>query len=88
MLKQILYASALALAAAPGWADSHSHDHGAVECTPAPDGAPVYFITPADGETVSNPVTFRFGARGIGIALAGPALAPALAAPHSCVHLA
>ncbi|WP_439563277.1 DUF4399 domain-containing protein [Roseinatronobacter sp.] len=39
--------------------------------TPAPEGAEVYFITPADGAVVSNPVTIQFGARGIGIAPAG-----------------
>ncbi|PWR03913.1 rod shape-determining protein RodA [Meridianimarinicoccus roseus] len=39
--------------------------------TPAPDGAEVYFISPADGATVSNPVTIRFGLSGMGIAPAG-----------------
>ena len=31
----------------------------------------VYFITPQDGETVSSPVTVRFGMKGFGIAPAG-----------------
>lgn len=38
---------------------------------PAPEGAEVYFISPADGATVANPVTIRFGLRGMGIAPAG-----------------
>lgn len=36
----------------------------------APD-AEVYFITPVDGETISGPVTVRFGLRGMGVAPAG-----------------
>lgn len=39
--------------------------------TPAPAGAAVYFISPADGETVTGPVTVRFGLRGMGVAPAG-----------------
>ena len=39
--------------------------------TMAPKGAQVYFITPQDGATVSNPVTVRFGLKGMGIAPAG-----------------
>lgn len=39
--------------------------------TAAPEGAETYVISPSDGATVSNPVTIRFGARGIGIAPAG-----------------
>lgn len=34
-------------------------------------GAVVYFISPADGATVSNPVTIRFGLKGMGVAPAG-----------------
>ena len=33
--------------------------------------AEVYFISPADGATVSGPVTVRFGLKGMGIAPAG-----------------
>lgn len=36
---------------------------------PAGDG--VYFITPANGATVTNPVTVRFGLKGKGVAPAG-----------------
>lgn len=39
--------------------------------TPAPAGAKVYFISPADGDTVSNPVVVRFGLSGMGVAPAG-----------------
>jgi hypothetical protein len=39
--------------------------------TPAPEGARVYFISPADGAQVSNPVTVRFGLSGMGVAPAG-----------------
>ena len=38
---------------------------------PAPDGAEVYFQAPADGATVTSPVTVRFGLRGMGVAPAG-----------------
>jgi hypothetical protein len=43
----------------------------AVDRTPSPEGATVYFISPSDGATVSNPVTVRFGLRGMGVAPAG-----------------
>ena len=39
--------------------------------TPAPDGAKVYFINLKDGDTVSNPVTIKFGLSGMGVAPAG-----------------
>jgi hypothetical protein len=39
--------------------------------TPSPDGAQVYIISPADGETVSSPVAVRFGLKGMGVAPAG-----------------
>lgn len=39
--------------------------------TPSPAGAEVYFISPQDGETVSSPVTVRFGLKGMGVAPAG-----------------
>ncbi|MBL4864569.1 MAG: DUF4399 domain-containing protein [Rhodobiaceae bacterium] len=39
--------------------------------TPAPEGAAVYIISPADGATVSSPVTVRFGLSGMGVAPAG-----------------
>lgn len=39
--------------------------------TPAPEGAEAYIIQPADGETVSSPVTVVFGLSGMGVAPAG-----------------
>ena len=39
--------------------------------TPAPANAMVYFLSPANGATVSSPVTIRFGLRGMGVAPAG-----------------
>lgn len=38
---------------------------------PAPAGAEVYIIAPADGEKVKGPVTVRFGLKGMGVAPAG-----------------
>jgi hypothetical protein len=39
--------------------------------TPAPAEAKVYFINLKDGDTVTSPVTIRFGLSGMGIAPAG-----------------
>ncbi|MEM7178584.1 MAG: DUF4399 domain-containing protein [Pseudomonadota bacterium] len=39
--------------------------------TPAPEGAEVYFIDLEDGATLTNPVTLRFGLKGMGVAPAG-----------------
>ena len=39
--------------------------------TPAPSDAEVYIISPQDGDTVTSPVTVRFGLRGMGVAPAG-----------------
>jgi len=44
---------------------------GVMARTPAPEGARVYFISPSDGETVTSPVTVRFGLEGMGVAPAG-----------------
>lgn len=43
--------------------------------TSAPDGASLYFIQPNDGETVTSPVTVKFGLKGMGVAPAGVAKA-------------
>ncbi len=42
--------------------------------SPAPKDVELYFISPAEGETVTSPVTVRFGLRGMGIAPAGMAM--------------
>lgn len=39
--------------------------------TASPEGAKVYIISPKDGETVSSPVTVKFGLKGMGVAPAG-----------------
>ena len=39
--------------------------------TPSPADAELYFISPADGATVSNPITVRFGLKNMGVAPAG-----------------
>lgn len=44
---------------------------GAQARTPAPEGARVYIISPADGETVTSPALVRFGLSGAGVAPAG-----------------
>lgn len=36
-----------------------------------PDGARVYLIAPANGDTLGSPVTVRFGLKGMGVAPAG-----------------
>ena len=43
----------------------------ALERTPSPPGARVYFISPADGAVGSSPVTIRFGLSVAGVAPAG-----------------
>jgi hypothetical protein len=39
--------------------------------TPAPEGASVYIISPADGDTVPTTFTVHFGLKGMGVAPAG-----------------
>ncbi|WXL25731.1 DUF4399 domain-containing protein [Ectopseudomonas mendocina] len=39
--------------------------------TAAPEGASVYFISPADGATVDKTFTVKFGLKGMGVAPAG-----------------
>ena len=63
----ILAAASLAVAA-PAWAEGSD---GELPRTDAPEGAVVYIISPADGDTVESPVTVLFGLRGMGIAPAG-----------------
>lgn len=45
-----------------------------VQRTPASKGAELYFITPQNGETVSSPLTVKFGLKGMGVAPAGIAI--------------
>ena len=39
--------------------------------TASPDGAAVFFITPADGDTVPNPISVEFGIEGMRVVAAG-----------------
>ncbi|HEV2212974.1 MAG TPA: DUF4399 domain-containing protein [Gammaproteobacteria bacterium] len=48
-----------------------SADPAALPRSKAPAGAECYIISPADGATVSNPVTVVFGLKGMGVAPAG-----------------
>ncbi len=43
----------------------------AIERTPAPEGAAVTILSPADGDVVSSPITVQFGLTGMGVAPAG-----------------
>ncbi len=45
--------------------------NGAEPATPSKQGAFLYIAAPADGATVSSPVTVVFGLRGMGVAPAG-----------------
>ena len=48
--------------------------------TPSPEGARLFFISPADGDTVSNPVVVEFGLEGMDVVPAG------VNEPHSGHH--
>lgn len=43
----------------------------AADRSPAPEHAEVFIISPKHGEEVGNPVTVRFGVKGMGVAPAG-----------------
>lgn len=55
---------------------------------PSPDNAELYFIMPTDGETVSGPVTVKFGLHGMGVAPAGAFQDPSTLTqfPHTGHH--
>ena len=61
MLRPILTLAAALLLSLPALAGE----------TPAPEGAKAYFLSPADGATVSSPVKVVFGLSGMGVAPAG-----------------
>ena len=69
-------ATALSLAALPS-AGAEPEQPGAATAaivrTPRPADAKLYIISPANGETVTSPVTVRFGLSGMGVAPAGVA---------------
>jgi hypothetical protein len=64
MVRLVNFACAAVLLAAAGLA-------WALERSPAPDGAEVYIISPANGAVVESPVTVRFGLNAMGVAPAG-----------------
>ncbi|MCK0152258.1 DUF4399 domain-containing protein [Alcanivorax sp. S6407] len=53
--------------------DTSGEETAAVEIprSPAPEGAKVFFVSPADGATVSGPVTVEFGLEGMDVVPAG-----------------
>ncbi|MCY1408710.1 hypothetical protein D9M71_240380 [compost metagenome] len=55
--------------------------------TPAPEGASVYFIAPANGASVTGPINVRFGLKGMGVAPAGTDV-PATGHHHLLVDVA
>ena len=62
MLSRMTFGTLVLLIALP-WA--------ALAATSSPQVAEVFIISPHDGETVTNPVTVRFGLKGMGVAPAG-----------------
>ena len=55
--------------------------------TPAPEGASVYFIEPANGASVAGTINVRFGLKGMGVAPAGTDV-PATGHHHLLVDVA
>lgn len=52
-------------------ADATMSEPMAMPRTASPEGARVFFISPADGDTVSNPITIEFGIEGMSVVAAG-----------------
>ncbi len=46
-------------------------EQAALPRTASPDGASVFFLSPADGSTVANPVSIEFGIDGMSVVRAG-----------------
>ncbi|MCP5367929.1 MAG: DUF4399 domain-containing protein [Hyphomicrobiales bacterium] len=64
-MRTLVLAALLAAATLPATAPARAGE------TPAPEGARLYIIAPADGAVVTNPVTVQFGLSGMGVAPAG-----------------
>jgi hypothetical protein len=62
---------AIAIAVVAGLASSAQAGDTGLPRSERPQNARLYFIAPVDGETVSSPVTVRFGLAGMGVAPAG-----------------
>lgn len=67
-------------AAAPSKAATETTTAAALPRTASVEGARVFFITPADGDTVTSPVRIEFGIEGMTVAPAGDDT------PHSGHH--
>ncbi|MFQ5598156.1 MAG: DUF4399 domain-containing protein [Nitrospiria bacterium] len=63
ILKTTFLSAAVLLLSTASWADTSR--------TASKEGASVYIISPADGETVSKNFTVKFGLQGMGVAPAG-----------------
>lgn len=63
--------AAKAAAAAEDAVQEQASAPAALPRTPAPADARVFFITPADGDTVQSPVNIEFGIENMGVAPAG-----------------
>ena len=70
-MRKIASFCGLLLLALPALGPAQETAPAALPRTASPNGAMVYFLTPADGATVTSPVTVRFGLRGMGVAPAG-----------------
>jgi len=51
--------------------NAHATTSTSMQRTASPDGAAVFFITPADGSIVANPVVIEFGISGMAVVKAG-----------------
>jgi len=68
----LMMLSPVALAQAPATDPAPKSATPSVLASPvAPAGVELYLISPKDGETLSGPVTVRFGLKGMGVAPAG-----------------
>jgi hypothetical protein len=65
-----MFVAGIAMAATPPHMPS-SNPSAAALASPAPPGASVYFISPADGATVPKTFMVKFGLKGMAIAPAG-----------------
>ena len=61
-----MFAIAAALALAGAGLTAQAQDR-----TPSPAGAKVYIVSPKNGETVTSPVTVKFGVKGMAVVPAG-----------------
>ena len=70
-MRKITSFCGLLLLSLPALGPAQETAPAALPRTASPDAALVYFLAPANGATVTSPVTVRFGLRGMGVAPAG-----------------